>query len=318
MFAAVGMYNALMEHKKTGGKITTKVDSKAMSAATIPLMAGDERLMSPPSLFMMHNPLMVVYGYASEHRKAADVLDEIKEAIMNAYQIATGRSRAKISAMMDDETYMNARNAVKEGFATGMLYADGNNGVGDPVEGITNFSRLSVINAANISKTEFLKLAQSNQLQPDAGGHPVPEPGTKQNNEGGNNRMEIKTVEDLQKAYPELCNQLITEAKDTAAADERKRIQAIDEIAPTVAQDLVVKAKYEEPITAEALAFQALKADAGKGQDYLNARNEEAAKANAAQVTSAPNNPDAGDEEADLANKVAASANKKRDKEGKK
>lgn len=130
--------------------------------------------------------------------------------------------------------------------------------------------------------------------------------------------MEIKTVEDLQKAYPELCNQLIAEAKDTAAADERKRIQAIDEIAPTVAQDLVVKAKYEEPVTAEALAFQALKADAGKGQDYLNARNEEAAKANADQVTSAPNNPDAGDEEADLANKVAASANKKRDKEGKK
>jgi ATP-dependent Clp protease protease subunit len=121
VFAAAGIYNALMEHK---GAVTVKIDGKAMSAATIIAMAG-EIMMSPVAIMMVHNPLTEAYGYASDLRKTADILDEVKEAIMNAYQVKTGRSRAKLSAMMDAETYMNAKTAIKEGFADGMLYADG-------------------------------------------------------------------------------------------------------------------------------------------------------------------------------------------------
>jgi ATP-dependent Clp protease protease subunit len=120
IYAATGMYTALQERP---GNITAKV-MKSMSAATIPQMAADEILMVPTGIVMVHNPLCEAYGYASEFRKIADILDEIKEAIMNAYQLKTGRSRAKLSAMMDAETYMNAKTAIKEGFATGMLYSD--------------------------------------------------------------------------------------------------------------------------------------------------------------------------------------------------
>jgi ATP-dependent protease ClpP protease subunit len=120
VWAAAGMYNALMEHKKTGAKITAHSDQKVMSAATIPFCAGDERDMGPVDIFMMHNPLTEVYGYASDLRRVADVLDEVKESIINAYQLATGRSRAKISQLMNDETYMSAKTAIKEGFATAM------------------------------------------------------------------------------------------------------------------------------------------------------------------------------------------------------
>jgi ATP-dependent Clp protease protease subunit len=115
------MYNALVDHKATGGKVTTRTDQKAMSAATIPYMAGEVRLMGAVDIFMTHNPLTEVYGYASDLRKTADVLDEVKETIINAYQIGTGRSRAKISQLMDDETYMSAKTAIKEGFATGLV-----------------------------------------------------------------------------------------------------------------------------------------------------------------------------------------------------
>ncbi len=95
-----------------------------MSAATIIAMAGKDILMSPTAMMMIHNPLTEAYGYASDLRKAADVLDEVKDAIINAYQLKTGRSRAKLSEMMNGETYMSAKTAIKEGFATGMLYAD--------------------------------------------------------------------------------------------------------------------------------------------------------------------------------------------------
>ena len=121
VFAAAGIYNALKEHK---GGVTVKIDGKAMSAATVIAMAGDKVLMSPTAMFMVHNPLTVAAGYASDLRKTADVLDSVKESIMNAYQIKTGLSRKEISDLMDNETYMNAKQAQKDGFVDEIMYVE--------------------------------------------------------------------------------------------------------------------------------------------------------------------------------------------------
>jgi ATP-dependent Clp protease protease subunit len=121
VFAAAGMYNALMEHK---GSITVKIDGKAMSAASVVAMAGEKIYMSPAGMMMIHNPLTEVYGYASDLRKTADILDEVKESIMNAYEIKTSRSRKDLAAMMDEEKYMSAKTAIKEKFADEILYSE--------------------------------------------------------------------------------------------------------------------------------------------------------------------------------------------------
>jgi ATP-dependent Clp protease protease subunit len=49
------------------------------------------------------------------------MLGEVKEAIINSYEIMTGLSRAKRSHLMDAETWMNAKKAVELGFADGLL-----------------------------------------------------------------------------------------------------------------------------------------------------------------------------------------------------
>jgi ATP-dependent Clp protease protease subunit len=121
VFAAAGIYNALREHK---GKVTTKVDGKAVSAASVVAMAGTETMMSPVSIMMIHNPWWGVQGEAKDLRHAASVLDEVKETIINAYQLKSGRQRAKIAQMMDDETWMSAKKALDEGFINGILYTD--------------------------------------------------------------------------------------------------------------------------------------------------------------------------------------------------
>ena len=113
VFAATGIYNALMNHKQTGATVNTIGDGKVMSAAATIFMAGDKRKMSPGCLFMMHNPLTGAYGYASDLRKAADVLDVVKECVITAYQVSTGLDPDLISSMMEDETYMSAKSAVK-------------------------------------------------------------------------------------------------------------------------------------------------------------------------------------------------------------
>lgn len=154
VFAGASIYNALKEHD---GKITAKIE-KAMSAASVIAMAADEILMSPVAIMMIHNPLTTASGNMHDLRKVAIVLDEVKESIINAYVTKTGRSRSKISQMMDDETWMSANVAVKEGFADGVLYQDDIQ-VTNEVHNFS-FNRLAVMNSANQSIKNAIELMQ--------------------------------------------------------------------------------------------------------------------------------------------------------------
>lgn len=151
VFAGAGIYNALMEHK---GKVTVKVDGKAVSAASIIAMAGEEILMSPSSIMMIHNPWTWRAGEAKDMRQAADVLDEVKEAIINAYEIKTGRTRNQLSDLMDKETWMSPKTAIAEGFADGMLYTEN----ADPVQNAYMLSGLAIQNSVNEAMQKFFEL----------------------------------------------------------------------------------------------------------------------------------------------------------------
>ena len=116
--AASQIYTMLMEYT---GNVTVKIDGLAASAASVIAMAGTEVLMSPTSMLMIHNPCTMATGDHNDMQKAIDVLNEVKESIINAYELKTGMSRAKISRLMEDETWMNAKKAVDLGFADGVL-----------------------------------------------------------------------------------------------------------------------------------------------------------------------------------------------------
>lgn len=122
VFAAAQIYNMLMDYK---GDVTVKIDALAASAASVIAMAGTKVCMSPVAMLMVHNPATIAIGDAEEMQKAIDMLNEVKESIMNAYEIKTGMSRHKISQLMDAETWMNAREAVKLGFADEILFDEG-------------------------------------------------------------------------------------------------------------------------------------------------------------------------------------------------
>ena len=106
-FAAAQIYNMLMEYP---GKVSVHVDGLAASAASVIAMAGDEVCVSPLSVIMIHNPAMFIAGETSDLEVGINLLSEVKESIINAYQKRTGLSRTKISHMMDAETWMSAHN----------------------------------------------------------------------------------------------------------------------------------------------------------------------------------------------------------------
>lgn len=116
--AASQIYTMLMDYK---GDVTIKIDGIAASAASVIAMAGTKVLMSPTALMMIHNPMTMAYGNHAEMEKAIEMLDEVKESIINAYEIKTGMSRARLSHLMDAETWMNAAKAIELGFADDIL-----------------------------------------------------------------------------------------------------------------------------------------------------------------------------------------------------
>lgn len=116
--AASQIYTMLMDYK---GDVTVKVDGIAASAASVVAMAGTKVLMAPTALMMIHNPATMAFGDHADMEKAIDMLSEVKESIINAYEIKTGLTHTQLSHMMDDTTWMNARKAIELGFADGIL-----------------------------------------------------------------------------------------------------------------------------------------------------------------------------------------------------
>ena len=108
--AASQIYSMLMDYK---GDITVKIDGIAASAASVIAMAGTKVVMAPTALLMIHNPSTTAMGDHRDMKKAIELLDQVKESIINAYEIKTGMSRTTLSHLMDAETWMNANKAIE-------------------------------------------------------------------------------------------------------------------------------------------------------------------------------------------------------------
>lgn len=120
MFDGIAIYNQLVQHK---GRVTVNVMGLAASAASIIAMAGDEINMATGSFLMIHNAWGVVVGNKLDMRASADVFDGFDGALADIYQARTGIKRSEIVALMDGETFMNASDAIKRGFADAQIDA---------------------------------------------------------------------------------------------------------------------------------------------------------------------------------------------------
>lgn len=143
VFAAAQIYNLLMEYP---GEVIVRIDGIAASAASVIAMAGNEVYVSPVSMMMIHNPITIAIGDTEEMARAIAMLDEVKESILNAYEIKTGLSRAKLSHLMDAESWMNAKKAVELGFADAIMFGQAGTDTSSEVDSLI-FSRAAVVNS---------------------------------------------------------------------------------------------------------------------------------------------------------------------------
>lgn len=104
--------------KSHGAKINVFVDGLAASIASVIAMAGDSIEISSAGYFMIHDPSGLSFGNSAEHRKMADLLDKIRDTIVDVYSEKSSASREQLSDWMSTETWFNAEESVANGFAS--------------------------------------------------------------------------------------------------------------------------------------------------------------------------------------------------------
>ena len=118
VFDAVAIHNALKRHE---GNVTVWIDGIAASAASYVAMAGDEIVMPENAFLMIHDPSGLVMGTAGDMRAMAEALEKVKGALVQGYAAKSGRTPEEVSALMSAETWLDAADALAQGFADRLI-----------------------------------------------------------------------------------------------------------------------------------------------------------------------------------------------------
>ncbi|MCM1058324.1 MAG: Clp protease ClpP [Firmicutes bacterium] len=305
------MYTALKEYE---GRTTVHIIS-AMSAATLLVCAADEALISDTGIFMIHNAQSSAEGDYRDMQMEADALREFNAGIINAYVRKTGEGREEIQKLMDNDSYMSPQTAIEQGFVDGYMFGDPN----VPKEGAESLATRIVAAESLIipeDKAQMIiramKLAEAEPPRQREQNISVAAVSDK-SNEGGKTKM---TLTELLEANPETAVEVAAEveaklnaAKAEGVKAERERMQSLDAISATVTADALNEAKYgENPLDGPALAYQAMVNGEKLAAAYMAAAKEDSAVSGAEDV--GIGKPDAGEEQTDEADEMAAHVNR--------
>lgn len=278
VFAANAIFTRLKDHT---AKITVKIDGWAASAATIIAMAGDTIKIARNGIFMIHDPAMTVWNTfkAEDFEKMANELKVIKQSIVNTYSMRTGMGDGDIAALMSDEKWWTGDEAVKNGFCDELMFEEASTV-------IENSSKI-VVNSTPIDISVFKTVPKVLLNSPHNPGGLInksaaakKEPKEEEKMAAENN---IGTVDALKAAYPDL----VATIQNDAAAAERSRIKAIEDMAGGNYTDIVSDAKFENPCTAEQVAMKIIAEQNKQNGKWLEDRAKDAEESGANGVTAA-------------------------------
>lgn len=261
VFAANAIYTQL---KANSAKIHIIIEGICASAATIVAMAGDRIIISNSAVMMIHNPKVRVAGYYEQKdlEKLNSTLETIKNSIIATYKTKLNKTDEQLKEIMDNETWYTGKEAVENGIADELMFSEVDSFINGNLLFINNI-KCDISKFKNIPNNLKNKVADKNSttffnIKKEEG-----------------KDVEIKNVEDLVKNYPDLVNEVVEKTKQVAVLEEQERLKAIDEISAQIPKDLVQDAKYKNCITAERLAFEALKKNTTTGINFYRDMKED-------------------------------------------
>ncbi|QHJ79157.1 MAG: hypothetical protein [Caudoviricetes sp.] len=252
VFTATAFHSLLVSSGKT---INVVIDGLAASAATIIACAGTKVTMPVNALYMIHNPLVVLFGNAKEMREKADVLDKVRDTIVATYQQKTDLSAEKIIEMMDAETWLSAEEALELGFVDEIMETAN---IAATTKAVIEMSSNTLKNIPE----SFKNAVKSANEQPKEVVKPM---------DLAKFKADHSAIAEQFKA--ELSANHQDEIKNSVLA-ERKRITDIQNAA-LQGQDDLVKDAIENGLSAGEFAIKALNQTKSKGAEFLANRAKE-------------------------------------------
>lgn len=292
LYGGVAIYNRM---KELSANIVTINDGLAASAASIIFQAGDVRKVNSGSNVMVHQAAGFLWGYYNNAELSGVVkqLEAANKLAVNIYAEASGRTQREMKKLVDAETWFTGQEAVDAGLADEVIGDDVQISMSltaDKSQMIVNGVALSTRGMHNIPAG--IPVMPANKAVSNAG---TPVEDNKNQEKGEVFDMEIKNLEELKAAYPELVDQAVKMAHDEGRAEgvkaERERIQGIEDIQNAIAdKELVKNAKYGDvAMSAEQLAFKAMQEQAKIGATMLEKMQSDAENSGAEGVGASPN-----------------------------
>ena len=268
VFSAIAIYNVLKTHS---AEIVAHIDGICASSATIIASSANKVIMPKNALYMIHNPATMAYGESKDLEKTVELLDVVKDTIIETYMTKTGQTKEKLAKLMDNETWLTAEEAKSLGFIDEIVDEKVDNG---KINNTYIFNGI-MVNGLQMKqfvnfKDEFignnLDIADSNE------GSNLDVANELKNNLGGT-EMEEKKQEEAQAVTKESIladySDIYAAIKEEGIAEERARIQAIEDLGEDVATSY--DAKFTNAVSPDAFAMSALKA---KNATKINNENK--------------------------------------------
>ena len=257
VFSAIAIANTLKNHK---AKITANIDGLAASAATIITSACDTVKMPKNALFMVHNPITFAYGNNQDMQKTLEMLNKVKNSIIETYLNKAKTDKETLSELMNNETWMSAEEAKEYGFIDEILDENVEKEIIENKLIINNMafdiSRFKNFKEKKIQEPRVINISVNSTGSPEEIAdkfRDILNSTENQKNKGGN-----MTLEELKNKFPELYNQIFNEGKEAGITKERERMREIDNLDVSNYSELVENAKYNEPVEASVLAVNIL------------------------------------------------------------
>lgn len=276
VFAANAIYTRL---KDNAAKITVKIDGWAASAATIVAMAGDVIEIPGNGVFMVHDPSMGLLGYFNEADlvKLTDKIKVIKQSIVNGYALKTGKPADEIASIMAAETWYDGKQAVEAGFCDKLMFEDAETTVENGAKIVVNSVSLDLNRYPNMTISLLNRLTART---PGGFSNTITQNTPKRSEESMDGIKDIKTVDGLKAAFPDLTKKI----EEAAVDAERKRIQDIEDVALAGFETIVNDAKFKNPISAGDVAKAIVAEQKKQGGKYIQDRDDDAVKSGAGKV----------------------------------
>lgn len=294
VFAAQAIGNML---ERNAAHVTAYIDGVCASAATIVACHCNKVIAANDSTYMVHPVKMGLRGYmdAETLKQYIAALDTIRENIVTLYAKKTCREKDEVAGWMDATSWWTGPQAKENGFVD-ELTDNEEDAVVENRNGVLFVNSVSM-NLPFAEAPKFVQdsLAGSTAGQP-ANTKPAGQPEKKQEVQDMDPK-DIKTVDDLRKAYPALVDQIEQAAAEAAINAERTRIQSIEDMALPGSEALAAEAKFTKPMSAENFAKELVKNAKTQGATYLAQAQKDAESSGVNGVTNTPPSDQTGGDE---------------------